>query len=81
MQEVMGFWIAFIGCTLLLYSTVQHENHVQWIEKYLRIPWYVQITAPVVAIIIVIIGWQMWCLGSAGHYPKYPLNKLCEWLQ
>lgn len=74
MLEIVGFWIAFGGCALLLWSAFLTENGICWIEKTLHVPWFIQISTPIFAIIILMIGGHIWCLGNGGHYPGYPLK-------
>lgn len=81
MQEMVGFWIGFTGWILLLSNVFMGDKLIQWVEKRLYIPWYITICTPVAGIMMALIGWGVWASGSQAHYPGYPLNTLCEWLQ
>ncbi len=70
-MEVAGFWIGFAGWLLLLVSS-SHR-----IEKY--VPGYVQVILPAFAVLLMMIGGHLWCLGNQGRYPGYPLDLLMEW--
>lgn len=81
MQEKIGFWIMFCASFVLLCSAFLGESTMQWIEKKMRIPWYIQIMTPAVGIIMTFIGWQIWAMGNQGRYPGYPLDVIIQWFQ
>lgn len=84
--EVGGFWIVVLGMLgslmgiLLLSLPEKSANSItNWIEKRLRIPWYLQILVWVGSIILDLIGMHMMCVGGQGRYPGYPMDIIIAW--
>ncbi len=77
-EEVIGFWIAVVGMLLFLSSGMRSTKLSYWVEEKVFIPWYVQICIPTVGVLLILVGWHIWCLGNAGRYPGYPLD---QWMR